>query len=201
MTIFAPRLNSNGIVGNALWGSASYNPFFPTYAPPSVGGSLNNNGNCTWYAWGRFYEMDETKGYPRLSTQDAGRWYYKQDQYLRGSIPQWGAVACFGGGTFGHVAIVEEILPNGDIKCSESGFNYSGGFFWKLSYYTRTAGGGFNGYGGGSGNFLGFIYHPTQWDGSAPIDPDDGETKKKTKWIYYMKPNSLNHNERRRKRR
>jgi hypothetical protein len=91
---------------------------------------------------------------PTLSTSDAGRWYgYTQDGYERGQTPQLGAVVCFDkAGDSGHVAIVEEILSNGDIITSNSAWGST--YFYMKTYEAS------NGYNFGSYRFQGFIYNP-----------------------------------------
>lgn len=89
----------------------------PSYGTGSV------LANCTGYAWGRFLEIC---GYTNcnLSTGNAANWYgHTSDGYQRGSVPQLGAIACWGTGA-GHVAVVEEITST-YIKCSESGWQWS----------------------------------------------------------------------------
>ena len=146
---FVPRLTSSGILGNPYW--YSRNPFYNAgYGLP----------NCTCYAWGRFWEIaDYEQNYsnmPTLSTSDAENWYgYTADGYERGQEPRLGAVICFADGPYsgdGHVAIVEEILPNGDIVCSNSA--YGGQYFYLTTLsppnYLPAAG----------YVFQGFIYNP-----------------------------------------
>ena len=144
---YTPRLNDTGILGNPYW--YGRNPFYQAgYGLP----------NCTCYAWGRFWEIaDPNNDYinrPALSTSDAGLWYgYTQDGYERGQTPQLGAVVCFDkAGDSGHVAIVEEILSNGDIVTSNSAWGST--YFYMKTYEAS------NGYNFGSYRFQGFIYNP-----------------------------------------
>jgi len=67
------------------------NPFYPTYAPTP--GTIDALGNCTWYAWGRAYEILGEK--PKLSTGNAGDWYsYNYGKYeYSPNIPKVGAIA------------------------------------------------------------------------------------------------------------
>ncbi len=84
-----------------------------------------NNGsvlpNCVGYAWGRVYEVTGKR--PNLSLGDAKDWFNFNDGYERGKTPKAGSIACFKGGQYGHVAYVENVLPTGDIKISESNYN------------------------------------------------------------------------------
>ena len=101
-----------------------WNVFQPQWAPPV------QIGNCTWYAWGRFWEISgatsSTQDRPTLCTSDANDWWAYNDGYQRSQTPELGAVLCLYGGNYsgwGHVAIVEEILPDGSIYTSESALN------------------------------------------------------------------------------
>ena len=80
--------------------------------------------NCTGYAWGRMYELIGSK--PLLPKTDAKTWYPAFEGYARGRAPALGAVACWAGTKYGHVAIVESIGPD-YIMCSQS--NYGGARF------------------------------------------------------------------------
>lgn len=110
-------------------------------------------GQCVGYAWGRFREILGTT--PKLSKGDGGSWYgYTADGYKRGSTPQLGAVACYGQtGSWGHVAIVEQIHSDGSITCSQSGYNSQR--FWTEQWYPPK----YIDWGGGY-YFQGFIYCP-----------------------------------------
>lgn len=157
---FTPRLNDNGMTTLRF------------YQPQSADNPFEKDiGNCTWYAWGRFYEEGEPQTRPRLSLLDAYNWYgYTQDGYQRGSTPKLGAVICYSGGNYsglGHVAIVEQINSDGTIIVSESG--------WQ-GYYFRTRVADPNnqypysnptdGY-----TFQGFIYNPNVTGGNVPPEP------------------------------
>lgn len=104
--------------------------------------------NCTAYAFGRAYEILGTK--PNLCMGNANSWWaYNQSTgyYPSGSTPKLGAVICWGGGSDGHVAIVEAINGN-TVTLSES--TYSGIFFQNYTYTIgaedSTSIGGFQGY-------------------------------------------------------
>lgn len=110
--------------------------------------------NCTGYAWGRFMEILGST--PKLSTGNAGTWYDNtSDGYSRGSIPQVGAVICWGGGSSGagHVAIVEKVNGDGSILISNS--DYSGRMFYTATVYKSS-----NYSISSSHKFQGFIYNP-----------------------------------------
>lgn len=130
-------------------------------------GMFQNNGNCTAYAFGRFYELTGSK--PKLSTSNAENWYGKNDGYKRGQTPKVGAVACWSKGKAGnskdgagHVAIVEEVKANGDWVSSESGWET---FLFKNKTYKKS-----NGYAASSSayHFQGFIYCPIEFEVEKP---------------------------------
>lgn len=112
--------------------------------------------NCVGYAWGAWYEMTGKR--PNLSRQNARNWYgYTSDGYQRGQTPKLGAVACWGGTQYGHVAIVVAI-SDGYITVAQS--NYGGNRFEVVNCY-KTA----TGYKSHAGNihFQGFIYLPSEY--------------------------------------
>lgn len=150
---FIPRLTDAGMSGNPYW--YSNNPFYQAgYGLP----------NCTCYAWGRFWEEAGPEYRPNLSTGNAEDWYNYSDGYERGPTPALGAVLCLADGPFsgdGHVAVVEEIFPDGSITVSESAW---GGYYFQTErlyppYYLTAAG----------YIFQGFIYNPHT--GGGPIPP------------------------------
>lgn len=119
---FTPRLNTDGMKGSKYY--YSDNIFYQSNLGPQQTG-----GNCTWYAWGRFYEINGV--YPSgLSTSNATNWYSRTRGYAKGSEPKLGAIACYGynNGGAGHVAVVEQITSDG-IVTSNSGWS-SGKYFW-----------------------------------------------------------------------
>lgn len=99
--------------------------------------------NCVGYAWGRF--MDILGSTPTLSTNQAEIWYTNTaDGYKRGQVPQLGAVICWRRGTAsstadgsGHVAIVEDVHPDGSIDISESGASWSSNPWSNVFKYTK----------------------------------------------------------------
>ena len=127
-------------------------------------------GQCVGYSWGRWREILGKK--PNLSLRNAENWYgYTEDGYKRGKTPKLGAVICWskgqvgvGGDGAGHVAIVEQIKPNGTIVTSESCY---GGARWRQKEYKAP-----DYILGSKYKFQGFIY--------LPIDYDVEEEKKTT---------------------
>lgn len=170
---FTPRLDSTGIEGAIYWYSG--NPFYLAgYGLP----------NCTCYAWGRFWEISDKAGdgsnKPTLPTGDAGTWYPNVQGYEKGSEPKLGAVICWSKqGEAGHVAIVEQILDNGDIVTSNSAWNST--YFYTKTIYKA------DGYNFGSYVFQGFIYNPyVSEGGSEPIYPPYNPPKKKRKYNFLL---------------
>lgn len=132
---------------NPFFFSSKYNPFVGTaFGPPAL------THNCTWYAYGRFGEILGRR--PALPTGNADSWYNACTAYEKGRTPKVGAVVCwrYTNGSYGHVAIVEEVKPNGDIVTSNSGWR--GAPFW-MQTWTRASG-----YQGGMFRLQGFIYQP-----------------------------------------
>lgn len=150
--------------------------------------------NCVGYAWGRWYEMLGKK--PKLSRGNATNWYSYKDGYKRGKTPKLGAVICWSGNRYGHVAIVEEIYPNGDIRTSTS--NYGGSRFY-LSRFTKAS----NYYLGRGYTFQGFIYTPINFTdnvmqtNTSSIDKRNAELNRKyplikENWRFNVGVNRLN---------
>jgi surface antigen len=167
---YKPRTDSGGIQGSFYW--YSQNPFY-----------LSGWGlpNCTCYAWGRFWEISDPNGdgsnKPTLPTGDAGTWFGKVTGYETGSEPRLGAVICWDHpSTGGHVAIVEEIYDNGNIRCSNSA--YGGSYFYMQTYYKA------DGYNFGRYTFQGFIYNPYAI-GYSPL-PDYKPPKKKNGFKFVL---------------
>lgn len=113
--LYTPRLTDDGIYNNPLWYSDNIFAQYDYGLP-----------NCTCYAWGRWFELLGSR--PNgLYTGDGGNWYeynINTGYYAYGSTPKLGAVACFAStvGGSGHVAIVEEIYPDGSFVTSNSGY-------------------------------------------------------------------------------
>lgn len=145
--------------------------------------------NCVGYAWGRFYEILNSK--PTLSKGNAELWYQNNDGYERGDTPKLGAVICWRHGIVGddssisgidagHVAIVEEINED-TITISESAY---GGFKDGSQFKTRQLKKGTstdkeswwsyaNNY-----YFQGFIYNPAVTSTSGTASQSQGQVTK-----------------------
>lgn len=129
-------------------------------------------GNCTAYAWGRFWEVSKHFGAnTKLSSSgNAEDWYYGTNSgFTRGKTPQLGAIMCFADGPYsglGHVMVVEKIKSANEIVCSESGYA-------AYIFQTRTLKKKSNGTWSGIDSrykFQGFIYNP-----NVPKDTSLGE--------------------------
>jgi surface antigen len=180
--IFDRRLNAPG-VNNKYYIKTTYKGYNKCAAINLLSGSVLPN--CTGYAWGRFCECQgETVRTCKLSTGDAGNWYYKNDGYKRGNTPKLGAVICWSDiDGAGHVAIVEKVEDNGDILTSNSA--YKGKEFF-LKTIKKSKGYSF-GYGY---TFQGFIYNPTEFiDPDTPIPPDEKSKKHiRFNWPVFIRP-------------
>lgn len=139
---------------SAYYYNSSYNPFY----------SARLVTQCTWYAWGRAYEIMGKR--PNLSTGNAKNWFgYNRDNGIYSYSTNFyaakpGAILCCDdGGATGHVAIVEEVAADGSpSKISEGGwygsadytanFNYADGYYGaQLKFhYGKNYNGGFQGY-------------------------------------------------------
>lgn len=111
---FTPRLTKTGIYQSQYWYSSG-NPFYVSgYGLP----------NCTCYSYGRYWQITGVNptGLPR---GNAGTWFDNAYGFPKGQTPALGAIVCWydpAGYYAGHVAVVEEILSNGDIITSNSGY-------------------------------------------------------------------------------
>lgn len=96
-------------------------------SPPFTSGGKPIKGNCTWYAWGRAWELTGKKPSDAGFIGNGYEWWEankKSGKYQYGSEPRVGAIAVWkpnlpNSGGDGHVAIVEKI-ENNKIYISES---------------------------------------------------------------------------------
>ena len=154
---FLPRLKTP-TKSKYYWGESPYRPGGISMFDYHSG----RQGNCTAYAWGRFWEISEHFGkHTKLSASgNAEDWYYGTNSgFSRGKTPQLGAVICYANGPasgLGHVMIVEKIVSSTHIVCSESG--YRSYLFKTCDVYKKS-----NGWHSPSHpgyDFQGFIYNP-----------------------------------------
>lgn len=101
-------------------------------------------------------------------------WGYTSDGLERGQEPRRGAIICWRKGSAssskdgaGHVAVVRDVHPNGDVTCIAS--NYSGSKFYVGTYRKAK-----NYYLGSTYTFQGFIYLPFEIADfvTVPVDKD-----------------------------
>lgn len=151
-----------------------------------------SGGNCTWWAWGRFWEVwasIETKyktKRPTLVSNHNACFFYtdaKANGYKVGLIPKPGAIICWGyngkpHGEPGHVAFVEKVNDDGSIEISHSG--WSSGPMKNETLKRGDGKAGTSAYHRGYSNdyFNGFIYNPIDFGNPAGALGDDlGKTK------------------------
>ena len=95
---------------NAYYYNSSYNPFASSYV-----------GQCTWYAFGRAYEILGYK--PNLSTRNGNYWYadnISKGAFKYGSTPKVGSIMVTQKtSSSGHVAVVERLNSDGTMMISE----------------------------------------------------------------------------------
>ena len=127
--------------------------------------------NCVGYAYGRFNEIVGDKGCFYLCPVNAELFIDYMNQGKKkglttGLNPKLGAIAVWQAGSTkqgsdgaGHVAVVEQILSNGTIVTSESGYGSSNPFWTKKRTNSNGRWGQNTNY-----KFLGFIYNPAVTD-------------------------------------
>lgn len=113
----APATNNSYYYSNG-------NIYYACNYAPKPGNNIK--GNCTWYAWGRAWEITGKKLPTGFNSNAYTWWNGSIGKFSRGSEPRVGAIAVWksslpGSGGCGHVAIVEKI-ENGKVYISESGY-------------------------------------------------------------------------------
>jgi surface antigen/peptidyl-tRNA hydrolase len=101
------------------------------YGTPGYAGNTYAFGNCTRYAYDRRTELG-LKVSANWGNASSWAWLAAADGVQVDNSPSVGAVIQNGGG-FGHVGIVEKILPNGDISISEMNAYFPGGGYNTVS--------------------------------------------------------------------
>ena len=103
--------------GNVYYYNGACNPFI----------AVGCIGECTWYVWGRAYEI--LGHWPNISNRYAKDFYaynVNTGAYPYGNEPKLGAIACFAPNNHayetGHVAIVEAVGGDGSVILSEYNF-------------------------------------------------------------------------------
>lgn len=181
----------------------STNPYYISNKTPNSRGVLGNNPcavfngllnvlpNCTGYVIGRWDEICSEGRHCELIHRDPNGgnnakryWQLGIDSGLIcDQTPEVGAIMCWGGGDFGHVAIVERVVSSVEIEISESSYSDDGQYRFPFAYSTRIFnkskkqkwvhknGADTNGlYLGPSYVFEGFIHHPYIKDGIVYSD-------------------------------
>ena len=167
---FEPRLDTTGMAGSRYWYSNT-NPYYPAYGMP----------NCTCYAWGRTWEINNHYGHDETPTGmigNADSWYSSSTDYEHGTEPKLGAIICFSGGPVGtgHVGVVEQINNDGSIVTSNS--DYGGQYFYLMTLRPPFS--------TGSLRFQGFIYNPFVVEPPTPTVLKSG-----FKWVLFAKKKRL----------
>lgn len=176
----------------------STNPYYISNKTPNSRGVLGNNPcsvfsgllnvlpNCTGYAIGRWDEICSEGRHCELIHRDPNGgnnakryWQLGIDSGLVcDQVPEVGAIMCWDGGDFGHVAIVERVISSVEIEISESSYSDDAQYRFQFAYSTRIfnknknqkwihkSGADTDGlYLGTSYVFKGFIHHPYIKDG------------------------------------
>ena len=105
--------------GNIYYYNGAYNPY--AYDQTLI-------GECTWYVWGRAYEIlgQRPNIFTRCHAKDIYAYNLNSGAYPYGNEPKLGAIACFGPHNHadwtGHVAIVEAVGGDGSVILSEYNF-------------------------------------------------------------------------------
>jgi len=118
----APVVYSYAGTGTGM-GGQSWNIGRGTGPCPSYG-----YGQCVCYAYSRRIELGLPVG---TNWGNASSWAYnaRNAGLTVDKTPTYGSIIQNGGGWYGHVGIVEDILPNGDLKISEmNAYVYGGGW-------------------------------------------------------------------------
>ena len=181
----------------------STNPYYISNKTPNSRGVLGNNPctvfsgllnvlpNCTGYVIGRWDEICSEGRHCELIHRDPNGgnnakryWQLGIDSGLVcDDTPEVGAIMCWDGGDYGHVAIVERVISSVEIEISESSYSDSAQYRFQFAYSTRIfnknknqkwvhkSGADTDGlYLGTSYVFKGFIHHPYIKDGIVYSD-------------------------------
>jgi surface antigen len=174
-------------------GSGGWNTCIKGYP---MDANANVLANCVGYASGRFNEIiNDARGttgcaYKTLNCNAENFIERAKSLGLKiSSKPTLGGIMVWQKGSTlsgndgaGHVAIVEEIKPNGDIVTSNSAYN------WKY-FYMATLSPSNNYFMGKAYTFQGFIYNPTDFEPPTPPEPPTPTVQKKRRfpWVLYAR--------------
>lgn len=158
---YVPRLTAPE-AGNPYWTSTRAGGYNGQIVPADYGSlsAWSNSvlANCTGYVHGRWMELGGvTSEIYGLSNGNAAEYWGHADGLERGQTPRLGAIACYSGGLYGgagHVAVVEQINPDGSLVFSQSDYGLD-------IFATPTVpAGSYNPWSASGLVFQGFIYHP-----------------------------------------
>lgn len=120
-------------------------PVTPTQQQTGPGFNPFPNGQCTWWADQRYYQLHGIY-VPWHNQADAWQWTARAYQYgwHVSSTPVVGAIMNLqpgvqGAGPYGHVGVVEKILPNGHVIASSLNW---GAYYWQVVDVEFTPGPG-----------------------------------------------------------
>ena len=153
--------------------------------------------NCVGYCWGRALEILGTTDDSTidLSTYSAKYWYGHKDKYKRGQTPKLGAIGCWDNGKSGHVAVVEQINPDGSFITSNSYYGHGWPESSTWSWWEKATIRPTNGYRHpylGDNTFQGFIYLIDDEIGPVPTPgpdphPEINPKRSKFNWLLFKK--------------
>ena len=83
--------------------------------------------NCVGYTVGRFNEMLNEGACTWLASVNANQMLAEaiSEGLSSGDDPQVGGVICWDSPTYGHCAVIEEVIDSYTVRTSESGWNYT----------------------------------------------------------------------------
>lgn len=181
LTVFRPRLEKPK-AGNKFFIMIAFGGWSSAIKGSPTDPDCNVLANCVGYAYGRFNEIGNNTKMTWLAPRNAEKFYdIAIEQGLTISqTPMIGACAVWQKGETrnpdgkdgaGHVAIVEQVINDGEIITSESGYNCKT-IWWTQ---TRKVGVDKNWGMGPDYKFLGFILNPVI-DANTRIDTGSGGT-------------------------
>jgi surface antigen len=126
---------------NIFWKSGNApQEFYPDPFSSKLGDA---KGNCTWYVNGRLQQLGYDVSKLNKMTGMAKTWRdsAKKVGLVVDKKPTVGSILQTTAGKNGHVAVVEEVLPNGSLKISESSYIDTNAYpqlkEWDFKYRTR----------------------------------------------------------------
>lgn len=125
---YVPRLTAPSLQDKHYYSNDNF--YYRNGVGMNITPSNPKGGNCTAYAWGRLYEITGKK-YDKLMGNAEQMYTTAVSAGLKvGNVPKLGSIVAWRQGNTmssadgcGHVAVVEEIRPNGDLLLSMSAWN------------------------------------------------------------------------------